>query len=167
VAQAVLDEPAPTGERYKPSATELLRACREKVGGPQAGDPRHEIEFAAALKAACLTRKIDDLRAAFTKYIDEVEAQTCRLSTVSIRHVFSRVDENTWTRNDADNMCHTALAGAIWRKPGEKGWNYTEAVTLIGPSVNRSTCASRPHSSEWTWRKAVTSYETKCRYLQW
>jgi hypothetical protein len=167
MAQAFLREPTNVGEGKKASATALLRLCREKIEDPRPPASRQEIDFASALKAACLTRDIDGIRSVFSKYVDEVEAQTCDLLTVSFRHVFSRVDENTWTRYEADNSCHTGLTGTIWRKPGETGWSYTEAVTLIGPSVSRSTCATGPHSSEWTWQKAVTPYETKCRYLRW
>jgi hypothetical protein len=98
----------------------------------------------------------------------EVQSQACQLLTVVYRKTFREVDKNTWAEEpDPLSACkHLSATHTLRRDPeSPNNWNYTEVVVAKASFEAAATCAARPGTTQFDWRKAVTAYGIECRYI--
>ena len=174
VVQQDLTDPTPLPKEEQEKAIakviagmgDLLTVCKEDIGQPQAGEPRTDTEYRAKLKSACQAKDRIAVAGAI-RYMADIEGQTCKLTTVVTRHTFSEIKKDTWISKDPPGGCdNITLTGTLRRDPrGHSFWNYTETVEAKPSAIAPTVCHAVSETTQFTWRKAVTAYDLKCRYV--
>jgi len=166
IVQQNLQEPTPPSRGDQDKAIsemgDVLKVCSENFGQAKGGEPRHETEFRAKIQNACKAKDraaaIDAIRA-----VAEVESQTCKLFSVVLRKTFTEVDKDTWISKEDPGICDNIKVTSTLRR-NRDFWNYSE-VEVATPSKN-SLCHGISGTTHFTWDKAVTAYDLKCRYVE-
>ena len=145
-----------------------LDMCKQLTAPLGRGEPNHERLFMERARNACAKKDRTELVAAFRDRA-EIEGQTCTLLTFVQKHTFEKINNDTWiSYPDHQGICdNVSVTRTLRRDPKfHSGWNYTES-TVAGPppAVAPTVCKASSETVSFTWRKAVTAYETTCRYL--
>jgi hypothetical protein len=96
-----------------------------------------------------------------------VATKTCKLTTVSMREVLTRLDATTWTANVGPRgVCNASLILTLQRDGGSGlFWNYKQ-IRSVPDSERGPLCSGmdRVSVSEWRWngRKAA---RLGCEYI--
>lgn len=191
MVQQDLQEPSPLpskeewdkqfAEMSEDEATkEAIKVCQEldqltkdepRQNGHRTKDElRQEAEYREKLATPCRKKDHAAIVAVLSDMLRkqaERESQTCKMTTIPRRLTFAHVKKGVWVHlPDAYRLCkNVKVTGTLRRdahNPDE--WNYTE-VTVAAPSKT-SFCHAETGTVEFTWRKAFTPQELKCRYLE-
>lgn len=172
IVQQDLQEPkTPSKEDIDHAISEIgdvLKMCHESLSRFKIGEPKHETEFRENVKTAC--REKD--RAALTGLIRsrfELDGQTCKLMSIVFHYTFMKATNDKWISVPDQGICpNFAVTRTILRDPRSRSnWNYTEVTTAKpAPAATALLCNATSGTAEFTWSKAFTAYELKCRYVE-
>lgn len=152
-------------------ARSMFKKCSEFASDPHATEA--EQKYLNESRVACEAKNELGMMQAYRDWVINVEANTCKLLTVTNMWEFVQVDKNTWRHTSSTGLCDITLDVTLWRTGSHDLWNFHQSRTWPTkprdnlPDLLSDLCKVGLLTPifEYKWRDQRVK-ELGCRYIE-